>query len=51
MGGVISADLGILAQKLPGARIELVAISVERAQRELEKLAEVETQIEEWCLS
>ena len=51
MGGVISADLGILAQKLPGARIELLAISVERAQRELEKLAEVETQIEEWCLS
>ena len=51
MGGVISADLGMLAQKLPGERIELVPISIERARRELERLAEVETLIEEWCLS
>ena len=50
-GGVISADLGILAQKNPGQRVELVPVSVEKAQRELERLVEVESLIEEWCLS
>jgi allophanate hydrolase subunit 2 len=50
-GGVISADLGMLAQKNPGERVELVAVSVEKAQRELERLVEVESLIEEWCLS
>lgn len=50
MGGVISADLGILAQKNPGEAIMLVPTSVERAQRENDRLAEVETLIEEWCL-
>lgn len=50
-GGVLSADLGILAQKNPGERVELVPVSVEKAQRELERLAEVESLIEEWCLS
>ncbi|MEO7367803.1 MAG: biotin-dependent carboxyltransferase family protein [Gemmatimonadaceae bacterium] len=50
MGGVITADLGILAQKNPGDSIVLVPISVERAQRENDRLAEVETLIEEWCL-
>jgi biotin-dependent carboxylase uncharacterized domain len=49
-GGVISADLGILAQKNPGERVELVPVSVEKAQRELERLVEVESLIEEWCL-
>jgi len=28
-----------------------VAVSVEKAQRELERLVEVESLIEEWCLS
>lgn len=51
MGGVISADLGILAQKNPGESILLMPISVERAQRENDRMAEVETSIEEWCLS
>ncbi len=50
MGGVISADLGVLAQKLPGAEVTLVATSIEKARREAEKVAEVETLIEEWCL-
>jgi len=50
MGGVITADLGILAQKNPGDAIVLVPISAERAQRENDRLAEVETLIEEWCL-
>jgi biotin-dependent carboxylase-like uncharacterized protein len=50
MGGVISADLGVLAQKLPGDTVELVPVTLERARRELEHLADVETQIEEWCI-
>lgn len=49
-GGVISADLGKLAQKNPGDRVSLVAISIEKAQRELEKLVEIEGLIREWCL-
>ncbi len=49
-GGVISADLGLLAQKNPGERVELIAVSVEKAQRELERLVEIEALIEEWCL-
>lgn len=51
MGGVISADLGTLSQKLPGDRVTLAPISIERARREVERLAEVQTQVEEWCLS
>lgn len=50
-GGVISADLGILAQKNPGERVDLVPVSIEKAQRELERLVEVESLIEEWCLT
>jgi biotin-dependent carboxylase-like uncharacterized protein len=50
MGGVISADLGVLAQKLPGDVVELVPVTLERARRELENLSEIETQIEEWCI-
>ena len=50
MGGVISADLGVLAQKLPGDAVELVPVTLEHARRELENLAEIETQIEEWCI-
>jgi len=50
-GGVISADIGMLAQKNPGDVVELVPISIERAQRELERLAEIESLIEEWALS
>ena len=49
-GGVISADLGLLAQKNPGERVELVAVSVEKAQRELERLVDIENLIGEWCL-
>jgi allophanate hydrolase subunit 2 len=51
VGGVISADLGLLAQKNPGERVDLVPVSVEKAQRELERLVEIESLIEEWCLS
>jgi biotin-dependent carboxylase-like uncharacterized protein len=51
MGGVISADIGTLSQKLPGDTVTLTPISMERARREVEKLAEVETLVEEWCLS
>jgi allophanate hydrolase subunit 2 len=51
MGGVISADIGTLSQKLPGDLVTLAPISMERARREVEKLAEVETLVEEWCLS
>ncbi|MEO5904913.1 MAG: biotin-dependent carboxyltransferase family protein [Gemmatimonadaceae bacterium] len=50
MGGVITADLGILGQKNPGDAIVLVPISVERAMRENDRLAEIGTLIEEWCL-
>jgi antagonist of KipI len=50
MGGVISADLGVLAQKLPGDSVELVPVTLEHARRELENLGEIETQIEEWCI-
>jgi antagonist of KipI len=50
-GGVITADLGLLAQKNPGERVDLVPISIEKAQRELERLVEIEGLIEEWCLS
>ena len=50
MAGVISVDLGILAQNNPGDAIVLVPVSAERAQRENDRLAEVETLIEEWCL-
>ncbi len=50
-GGVISADLGVLAQKKPGDAVHLVPITVERAQREIERLAEIESLIEEWALS
>jgi Allophanate hydrolase subunit 2 len=50
MGGVISADLGVLAQKLPGDTVELVPVTLERARRELENLAEIETQVEDWCI-
>ncbi len=49
MGGVISGDLGVLAQKLPGDPVELVPVTLERARRELENLSEIEMQIEEWC--
>jgi antagonist of KipI len=49
-GGVISADLGILAQKNPGDRVELVPVSVDKAQRELERLVEIEGLIREFCL-
>ena len=51
MGGVISADIGMLSQKLPGDQVALTPITIERARREVEKLAEVQTLIEEWCLS
>lgn len=50
VGGVVSADLGLLAQKNPGETVELVAVSVEKAQRELERLVEIEELIDEWCL-
>jgi antagonist of KipI len=50
IGGIISADLGALAQKLPGEAVELVPVTLERARRELENLAEIETRIEEWCI-
>ncbi len=51
MGGVIAADLGALAQRLPGESVRLMPITIERARREIEKRAETETLIDEWCLT
>ena len=50
-GGVISRDLGALAQRIPGDAIVLEVISVEHAQRELEHDSERLETIREWSLA
>lgn len=49
-GAVISADLGVLAQRMPGAVVTLERTTVERAQRELERLSERLGDVREWSL-
>lgn len=50
-GGVISHDLGALAQRVPGDAIVLVPVSVEHAQRELDRDAERLETVREWSLA
>lgn len=50
-GGVISHDLGALAQRVPGETIALEPVSVELAQRELEHDAERLETVREWSLA
>ena len=49
-GVVISADLGVLAQRNPGTEIVLEPTTIEPAQRELERLAERYAGVREWSL-
>jgi allophanate hydrolase subunit 2 len=50
-GSVISADLGILAQKIPGDTVQLEATSVTAAQRALRGRAERLEDVRRWSLS
>lgn len=50
-GGVISHDLGALAQRVPGDAVALEPISVEHAQRQLERDAERLETVREWSLA
>jgi biotin-dependent carboxylase-like uncharacterized protein len=50
-GGVISHDLGAFAQRVPGDAIALEPVSVEHAQRELERDAERLETVREWSLA
>jgi len=50
-GVVISADLGALAQRVPGASVTLVAVTVAEAQREIERQFETLARIREWSLA
>lgn len=49
-GTVITADLGALAQRMPGSEIVLQPVSVGEAQRVLEARAEIIARIREWSL-
>jgi biotin-dependent carboxylase-like uncharacterized protein len=49
-GAVISADIGYLAQRLPGERIELVPVSIESAERAAAELAERLEDVVAWSL-
>lgn len=51
LGGVISADLGALAQRPPGEAITLEGVSVKSAQRAAIERAEIIERIGEWALS
>ncbi len=51
MGAVISADLGVLAQRVPGEVIRLEPVSVRSAQREAVSRAEILERIGEWALT
>ena len=51
VGGVISADLGALAQRIPGESITLEPVSVKAAQREALARAEIIESIREWALA
>ena len=50
-GGVISHELGALAQRIPGDAIALEPLSVEHAQRELDRDAERLETVREWSLA
>ena len=50
-GAVISADLGALAQRLPGDAIKLERITVEAAQRELSRLYDRLASVRDWSLA
>ena len=49
-GVVISADLGALAQKLPGETVVLEPVTLELAQRELARLSARLDSVREWSL-
>lgn len=51
MGAVITADLGKLAQRMPGASANLIPVSVHQAQRELSARRESLERIREWALT
>jgi biotin-dependent carboxylase-like uncharacterized protein len=50
-GGVISADLGALAQRPPGALVELIPVTSQQAQRAIEREAERLERVREWSLT
>jgi biotin-dependent carboxylase-like uncharacterized protein len=51
VGAVISADLGVLAQRLPGDAIILEPVTVKEAQQEAIARAEIMERIKEWALT
>jgi len=51
VGAVISADLGALAQRMPGEAIILEPVGVKAAQREALAHAEIIERIREWALT
>jgi len=51
LGAVITADLGTLAQRLPGEIITLQQVTIGAAQREVLARAEIVERIREWALS
>jgi len=50
VGGVISADIGVLAQRLPGETVLLEPVTVQTAQRDSAKRVEVIDRVREWAL-
>lgn len=50
VGAVISADLGALAQRMPGETVTLEPVSVKGGQREAIARAEIIERIREWAL-
>ena len=51
VGGVISADLGVLAQRMPGETVILEPVSIQAAQRESARRVEVIDRVREWALA
>jgi allophanate hydrolase subunit 2 len=51
VGGVISADLGVLAQRMPGEAVILEPVSIQAAQRESARRVEVIDRVREWALA
>lgn len=50
VGGVISADMGVLAQRVPGESVLLEPVTVQAAQRESAKRLEVIERVRQWAL-
>ncbi len=50
IGGVISADIGVLAQRMPGESVLLEPVTVQTAQRESAKRVETIERVREWAL-